>query len=91
MSRRTADPTYRRLRERLKAQRLPCHICEKPIDYDLPAADKDSFTADHVEPYATGGSNTGTLLAAHRGCNSRRGTQPLSDRTRSNEAHALPW
>jgi hypothetical protein len=32
-----------------------------------------SFTADHVEAIANGGSMTGALRPAHRSCNSRRG------------------
>lgn len=91
MPRRTSDPEYRRRRERLKALRLPCHLCGRSIDYDLPPTDKWSFTADHEEPYSTGGSNVGKLLASHRSCNSRRGNKPLGEATRSQDAHIWAW
>lgn len=88
---RTNDPEYRRRRERLMAQPNPiCWLCNKPIDKMLKHPDPMSFTADHVEPVATGGHNLGQLRPAHFVCNSRR--QQRSERLeRSNEAHALPW
>ncbi|MDR1790470.1 MAG: HNH endonuclease [Propionibacteriaceae bacterium] len=66
------DRTYRRMREALKAQKQPCHICKRPIDTTLPPGDPMSFTADHVIPRSLGGSLYGQLLPAHRSCNSRR-------------------
>nr|DAJ99664.1 MAG TPA: type II restriction endonuclease [Caudoviricetes sp.] len=71
------DRTYRRQRARLRAEvarrGLVCWICLRPIDVSLPANDPMSFTADHVQALATGGSLHGKLMPAHRGCNSRRG------------------
>ena len=59
---RTNDPEYRRRRERLMAQPNPvCWLCNKPIDKMLKHPDPMSFTADHVEPVATGGHNHGQL------------------------------
>lgn len=45
-----------------------CHLC------NLPGAD----SADHIVPVSMGGAATAqNLLAAHRGCNSRRSDKPL--------------
>ena len=88
---RTSDPEYRRRRELLKAQsNLTCWLCNKPIDKKIKWPDPLSFTADHVEPVATGGHNHGRLRPAHFVCNSRR--QQRSERLeRSSEPHAMPW
>lgn len=69
---------YRRkqaaLKRRTSTERLPCHLCGEPIDTNLPASHKLSFTADHMEPLANGGHLVrNELRPAHRACNSRRG------------------
>lgn len=74
---RTSDPGYRRNRAALRARRLPCAICGKPINYELRAPHPRSFSADHVDPVARGGANDGPLQAAHLGCNKRRGSKPI--------------
>lgn len=68
---------YRRERDRLrrkgKAQGLPCAWCGSPIDYDLPATDKMSFTADHPQAIAAGGALVGQVLEPfHRRCNASK-------------------
>jgi hypothetical protein len=73
MPTRTEDATYRRNREALRAKRLPCWLCGKPIRYDLKPPEFSSFSADHVDPVGRGGHNHGELRAAHLGCNKRRG------------------
>lgn len=50
-----------------------CWLCKRPIDMSLPYQDRWAFTLDHVEALANGGHITGTLLPAHRACNSARG------------------
>lgn len=70
---RTDDAIYRRNREALRAKRLPCWLCGKPIRYDLKPPEPLSFSADHVDPVGLGGSNHGELRAAHLGCNKKRG------------------
>lgn len=70
---------YRRKRARLKRDvaenGTPCHICLEPIDVTLPATHRLSFTADHMEPLATGGHLVRNgLRPAHFACNARRGT-----------------
>jgi len=71
------DRAYVAKREALKrqAQRTgaPCWLCLKPFDFTLEWKHPMSFTADHVEAIANGGSMTGALMPAHRSCNSRRG------------------
>lgn len=58
-----------------KARRLdlPCHLCGERFDWTLPYYDGGAFTADHLDPIATGGSIVGPLLPAHRSCNARKG------------------
>lgn len=92
MRNRTADPNYRRLRTAaLAPARIWCHLCGEEIDKTLPAGDPMCATVDHLEPVSTGGSNTGALAPAHLSCNARRSNRPLGERTRSQDAHALPW
>ncbi|WP_249933527.1 hypothetical protein [Mobiluncus mulieris] len=71
------DREYRRaraaLRTRVRKLGIPCWICLRPIDVELPPNDPMGFTADHVHSLATGGDLLGQLLPAHRGCNARRG------------------
>jgi 5-methylcytosine-specific restriction endonuclease McrA len=72
---------YRRVRAELKAQRLPCHICGKAIDYSLQANDPMSFAMDHVNPMARGGHPLArsNVRAAHRRCNSAKGVKDVAD------------
>ena len=64
MSKRTADPTYRRNRATILQDNPPCHLCGQP------GAD----TADHIIPYALGGTHElDNLRPAHHRCNSRAG------------------
>lgn len=73
------DKAYRARSRALKARTaredLPCWLCGRPIDTDLPWKDPQAFTADHVEALATGGALLGELRPAHRACNSRRGAR----------------
>ena len=64
MSKRTADPTYRRNRATILRDSPPCALCGKP------GAD----TADHIIPYAAGGTHDlENLRPAHHRCNSIAG------------------
>lgn len=75
-TRRTSDPIYQRNRrallEQSRSEQRPCWLCGRAIDYDARAPQPLSFSADHVEPVGTGGSNHGELRAAHLGCNKKR-------------------
>ena len=71
---------YRAARARLRARRLPCAVCGMPIDYAAPANHPLSFTADHVDPLASGGQLLGPLRPAHRSCNSSLGGKLRADR-----------
>jgi hypothetical protein len=42
-------------RDECKAAKLPCWLCNKPINYWAKAKSPDSFTADHVTPTSLGG------------------------------------
>lgn len=71
---------YRRARAALRDKRNPCHICGRPIDYTLPHTHPQSFVADHLQPLAHGGHYAAltNLAAAHKVCNSKRGTKDPS-------------
>lgn len=77
---RTANGHARRqVREWLKAQGLPCHICGMAIDYLLPAGDPMSFEVDEIVPVSKGGSpiDKRNVAPAHRICNQKRGNKRL--------------
>lgn len=70
-----------KLRNRLRAEGRPCHLCGQPIDYDLPSGDPWSFELDHVVPLARGGApwDYGNAAASHRICNQRKGKKMPCD------------
>ena len=82
----SANPRYangnerRKVREWLRAQGLPCHICGQAIDYSLPAGDPMSFEVDEIVPVSKGGSpvDRSNVAPAHRICNQRRGNRDLT-------------
>jgi 5-methylcytosine-specific restriction endonuclease McrA len=77
MSKRTADPTYRRNRAQILRDNPPCALCGKP------GAD----TADHIIPYAAGGSHdVENLRPAHQRCNSIAGATWQASRQKANTA-----
>ncbi len=78
----------RKVREWLKAQGMPCHLCGRAIDYSLPAGDPMSFEVDEIVPVSKGGSpiDKGNVAAAHRICNQRRGNKPLRKRLEQRSA-----
>lgn len=60
-----------RHRARHRATQAACHICGKPIDYDLKWPDPMCFVVDHIIPIARGGSHDySNTAAAHASCNS---------------------
>ena len=62
-----------RMRARFKAAGAACHICGRPIDYDLKSPDPMSFEVDHLQPIAKGGTDTiDNAGASHRTCNSKK-------------------
>lgn len=72
------------LRRKARREGSPCWICGHPIAWDAHWKDRMSFTYDHVDAVANGGSMRGAGRVAHRGCNSRRGNRktdiaPVSD------------
>jgi len=47
-----------------------CHICQKPIDLDLPRTNRFGLTVDHVIPVSKGGTDDlSNLRPAHWICN----------------------
>lgn len=66
-----------KLRNRVRAMGLPCHLCGMPIDYSLPAGDPMSYELDEIVPVSKGGSpyDPGNVAPAHRICNQRKGNR----------------
>lgn len=77
----------RQVREWLRSQGLPCHICGRAIDYTLPARHPMSFEVDEVVPVSKGGSpyDRANVAPAHRICNERRGNRDLRGPGRGRE------
>lgn len=83
-----------RLRERVRSQGLPCHICGCPIDYSLPAGHPWSFELDEVFPVGklppelrkAAASDPNNCLPAHRRCNQRKSDKIVTDARK----HAKP-
>lgn len=71
----------RKVRSWLASQGRPCHLCGRPIDYDLPAGDPMSFEVDEIVPVSKGGSpyDRDNVAPAHRICNERRGNRSLAE------------
>lgn len=69
---------WRKLTAEVRARRDHCGICGQKIDYSIEDHnDPDAFTVDHIKPwkhYPELRTDPGNLRAAHRRCNSSRGT-----------------
>ena len=54
----------------------PCCRCGGPVDYGAPSRSRESPSADHLNPLATGGALlTDAVAVAHYGCNSSHGAK----------------
>lgn len=83
-----------RLRERVRAQGLPCALCGAPIDYSLPAGHPMSYELDEIVPVSRGGDplDAGNVQPAHRLCNQRKGNRMPSDaRAAKLLPQSRPW
>ena len=72
----------------------PCHLCELPIDYSIPAGFDESYECDELRPASKGGSVTdpGNMKPAHRACNNWRGNRDMDEVERMREAaRSLGW
>lgn len=57
-----------------------CHICQQPIDLDLPRTSKLGLTVDHLIPLSRGGSDTmDNLRPAHWTCNRRKSDKLMEE------------
>lgn len=57
-----------------------CHICQEPIDMNLPRTNRLGLTVDHVIPLSKGGTDTmDNLRPAHWICNNRKSNKPLEE------------
>lgn len=53
-----------------------CHLCGKPVRFDVPYWHPEYGTIDHLVPIADGGEHTmANCAVAHFGCNASRGTR----------------
>jgi 5-methylcytosine-specific restriction endonuclease McrA len=73
---------WKRLRNRLRAQRLPCALCGAPIDYDAAPRTRWAFSVDHVVPVSVGG-DVDMVQAAHFGCNGRKSNRVERQRSKA--------
>jgi hypothetical protein len=76
---RTNDRTYRKARAKLMQPGVVCVLCGEEIDLSLKFPDPMSFSADHVDPVALGGSNRGDLQPMHLTHNRLRSTKDLDE------------
>lgn len=83
---RTSDRRYLRNRKKIRDQDI-CWLCGQWIDPSLKAPHPQSWTADHVQPFARTGDNYGELKPAHRFCNTSRG----ADRKKKTVPHGRNW
>ncbi len=69
-----------KLRQQMKRQGLPCHLCGQPIDYSLPAGHPWSFEMDELVPVSrlpmeqrkAAACDPSNVAPAHRCCNQRK-------------------
>uniref|UniRef100_UPI00406D0655 HNH endonuclease n=1 Tax=Microbacterium sp. LWH11-1.2 TaxID=3135258 RepID=UPI00406D0655 len=62
-----------RMRALIRRAKPNCHICGKPINYELTWPDPMCFVVDHLVPLAKGGAdNVANARAAHATCNSTK-------------------
>ena len=78
----------RKIRAYWKAQQLPCALCGRAIDYELPAGHPLSFEVDEIVPVSRGGDplSLENTQPAHRICNQRKGNKMQGDEA----LHRLP-
>ncbi|MBR4687088.1 MAG: HNH endonuclease [Bacteroidales bacterium] len=82
----SADPRQRNghrrrmLRDRVRAEGMPCHICGRAIDYSLPAGHPMSYELDELLPVSKGGDplSYDNCKASHRICNERKGARMIA-------------
>jgi 5-methylcytosine-specific restriction endonuclease McrA len=74
--RRGSTRVWRQLAATQRAKRLPCFLCGQPIDYDLQWPHPQSFSADHIKPYAHHPelrTDPGNIASTHLRCNQVKG------------------
>ena len=91
--RRSNGSARNKLRARIKALGLPCHICGRPIDYSLPPGTPMSFEVDEIVPVSRGGDplDMANCAAAHRICNQRKGDGTKKRAFASPLPHSRSW
>jgi len=63
-------------RRKCKARNLPCWLCGKPIDYELPHTHPEAFQLDHAIPVSERpelAEDPASCRPSHAQCNMRRG------------------
>lgn len=74
----------RKLKQRLRYEGRPCHLCGYQIRYDLSYPHKQSFVVDEYETVKDGGSTTSrsNCFPAHACCNAWRGCKDVTPQLR---------
>lgn len=57
-----------------------CFYCKQPIDLRISSTASQGFTIDHLKPRSSHpelSKNPSNMAAAHKGCNSSKGTQTV--------------
>ena len=75
-----------KLRQQMKRQGLPCHLCGMPIDYSLPPCDDWAFEMDELIPISklppelrkAAACDPSNVAPAHRICNRRKSNKLVS-------------
>ena len=75
-TRRGSTRAWRKVAGAQRAKRLACYHCGQPIDYDLEWPDPQSFSADHLKPWAHHPElrlDPGNVVSSHLLCNQVKG------------------
>lgn len=73
---RGSDRLWRKVAANQRAKGLPCHHCGQPIDYSLEWPHPQSFSADHLRPWARHPElryDPGNVVSSHLLCNQVKG------------------
>ncbi|MEN0023233.1 MAG: HNH endonuclease [Microbacterium sp.] len=68
-----SDALRKRHRARFAKTKSACHLCGRPIDYELRWPDRMCFVVDHIVAIANGGSDDfENKAASHAACNAAK-------------------
>ena len=91
---RRANGTRRdKLRRKVRDMGLPCALCGKPINYDLPPGDPWSYELDEIIPVSKGGDplDPDNVQPTHKICNRKKGTKVFVAEVVPEIKHSRNW